>query len=130
MAMGGGTVFPTAGALQQEADGPAGHGIGPLRQDGDFDDKPVRGPSGQGGGLGGLCVQIIVVGTQSARGGGQVFHCFGIDLPQQGHDLAAQEIAGIRLVAVGGILHMGHLMDGTIFLHLSPGGTQQGAHHV
>ena len=68
----------------------------------------------------GLGVQIVVVGAQVAHGLRRALGEAGVELAQHRHHLAADAVAGVVLVGVGGVLHMGDLAGLQIGLDSRP----------
>ena len=129
--MGGGAVgVPVPHHLQQPPGGPWGDGGGGVGQIAGLDDQVVLRPAGVGAHLGGLGVEKVVVRPQVAGGVRHAADKAGVELLQQGHDLAADAVAGKAIIGVGAVLHVGEAVQAEIVLHLPAGGSEHGPHQI
>ena len=123
----GGAVLVLPQSGQQDPHRPDGDGVGepghlPGGEDQAAGDGGLGGPDG-GHGLGG---EVVVVGAEAAHRVRHPGYHLGVELLQQGDDLAAELVPGVGGVGVGAVLHMGEGMGGQIGLHFHPSSGQKG----
>ena len=127
--MGGGTVgVAVPRHFQQAAGRPGGNGSGQFGDVVGFNHQVVLRPAGVAASHGGLGVEVVVVGPEITHRFYRALRQPGVQLPQYRNYLAAQLIAGVALVGVGAVLHMGKVVGLQIGLDVRTWGGEQGTH--
>ncbi len=124
---GGAVLIPAPQPAQQQPERPAGDGVGGgghnRRVDGQSS-LPGDGPIGQ---LPGLAGEDGLVRPEEGGGVRHPGQKAGGDLLQHGQHLVADAVAGVVVVLVGAVLHVGQGVAAQVVLHLGAGGGEQGA---
>ncbi len=126
--MGGGTVLvPAPQPAQQQPEGPAGDGVRGVGDGPRVDGQP---PVPGGGPVRHVLGQTGEAGLVRPEEGGGVHQTGGKaggHVLQHREDLVADAVAGVIVVVIGAVLHVGQAPEAEVVLHLPAAGGEKGA---